>query len=1170
MKILDLHLRAFGPFTDRHLDLSGGQHGLHLIFGPNEAGKSSALRALRALLYGIPERTQDDFLHQKKDLRVGGRLRGSDGTDLVCFRRKGHKNTLLDAACKAAIDDECLTRLLGGVDGSLFERLFGIDHESLVRGGQELLAEQGREAEALFGSGLGGVNLHAVLKGLDEEASQLFVPRGSKPLINKTLTQFVEIERQQRDASLSARHWEETRKIVEQAQRRLAELDADLSESVRQRSRLERIRRTLPDLARRAALREQLAQLGETPHLSPTFGQRREASVSQRALAVAAQRAAQNRHTELQAKVAALTISEDLLAEAEAIDDLRESLGSHRKAAKDRPALVAERAALESQAAVWLAQVRPDLTLADAPGLRSRLNRRRRVTELGGSREARLAAVEQAARQLAESRRRLADKNQLFAALPPEPPLDGLRRALDEARRAGDLEQAGAEARARLLRHLDDSQRELAALGCWDAGLDDLCRVPLPVAETIERFATDFQALDESHRTLDRSRAETEAERRRIAESLRAFQLAGRVPSEADLDQTRAHRDQGWQLLKRQWLDGADVTAETRDYGAGRALPVVFEESLSAADEVADRLRRESQRVYEQATTQARLETCEQRLREIERAQNLEAGRREALQQSWQSLWSACGITPLPPREMQPWLTRAVRLRERVAQGDDLRSGVADLEARQQTHARTLHAALTALGLPAPPPEQGLGLLLNQAEAHLAAFMESGRRRERLEKDLAELEDTGRRLVLDVETAEKERHDWLTAWAALMDELGLAQDTSPGEASDHLKTLDDSLKQIREAERLAERIAGIDADAAAFGQRASGLLTRLASDLLARPLEEAVIELHQRLGRQREDQSRRDELLTQLRQAGTDRQQAESAIRAADAILAELCREAGCDSPDDLIAVEQRAQIHRQCLTQLDELESALVSAGDGLGLADLQAEADSTDRDALPAELGALETRIESELRPRQAELLEQRLNAERDFADMAGTDQAAALAEAAQQTLASLRSQSERYVRLKLAARILRDEIERFRRQHRDPILTRASGYFARLTCHAFSAIETGFDDADQPVLVGLRATGERLRVDGMSTGTRDQLYLALRLANLDHRLDRAEPLPFIVDDILIQFDDLRARATLAALADFSARTQVILFTHHQRVVEQARELDPAGERVMVHELI
>ena len=45
MKILELALHAFGPFTDVVLDLSAGQEGLHLIYGPNEAGKSSALRA---------------------------------------------------------------------------------------------------------------------------------------------------------------------------------------------------------------------------------------------------------------------------------------------------------------------------------------------------------------------------------------------------------------------------------------------------------------------------------------------------------------------------------------------------------------------------------------------------------------------------------------------------------------------------------------------------------------------------------------------------------------------------------------------------------------------------------------------------------------------------------------------------------------------------------------------------------------------------------------------------------------------------------------------------------------------------------------------------------------------------------------------------------------------
>ena len=44
MKILNLHLIAYGPFSDGSLDLSGGSEGLHLIYGPNEAGKSAALR----------------------------------------------------------------------------------------------------------------------------------------------------------------------------------------------------------------------------------------------------------------------------------------------------------------------------------------------------------------------------------------------------------------------------------------------------------------------------------------------------------------------------------------------------------------------------------------------------------------------------------------------------------------------------------------------------------------------------------------------------------------------------------------------------------------------------------------------------------------------------------------------------------------------------------------------------------------------------------------------------------------------------------------------------------------------------------------------------------------------------------------------------------------------
>ena len=90
---------------------------------------------------------------------------------------------------------------------------------------------------------------------------------------------------------------------------------------------------------------------------------------------------------------------------------------------------------------------------------------------------------------------------------------------------------------------------------------------------------------------------------------------------------------------------------------------------------------------------------------------------------------------------------------------------------------------------------------------------------------------------------------------------------------------------------------------------------------------------------------------------------------------------------------------------------------------------------------------------------------------------------------------------------------------------------------------------------MLVGARAGGKEIvGVEGMSDGTTDQLYLAIRLASLEAYMERNEAMPFIVDDILIKFDDERAAAALQVLAELSRWTQVIFFTHHMRLVELA----------------
>ena len=70
-------------------------------------------------------------------------------------------------------------------------------------------------------------------------------------------------------------------------------------------------------------------------------------------------------------------------------------------------------------------------------------------------------------------------------------------------------------------------------------------------------------------------------------------------------------------------------------------------------------------------------------------------------------------------------------------------------------------------------------------------------------------------------------------------------------------------------------------------------------------------------------------------------------------------------------------------------------------------------------------------------------------------------------------------------------------------------------------------------------------------MSEGTANALYLAVRLATLETYLDAHPPLPFVVDDILVNFDDDRASAALRALARLSRRTQVLFFTHHEHLL-------------------
>ncbi len=77
-----------------------------------------------------------------------------------------------------------------------------------------------------------------------------------------------------------------------------------------------------------------------------------------------------------------------------------------------------------------------------------------------------------------------------------------------------------------------------------------------------------------------------------------------------------------------------------------------------------------------------------------------------------------------------------------------------------------------------------------------------------------------------------------------------------------------------------------------------------------------------------------------------------------------------------------------------------------------------------------------------------------------------------------------------------------------------------------------------------------GSNVPIDELSTGTAQQLYLAIRFGLLEHSGQNAESLPVVMDDILVNFDPERAALAARSIEELAKRQQVLYFTCHPEV--------------------
>ena len=306
--------------------------------------------------------------------------------------------------------------------------------------------------------------------------------------------------------------------------------------------------------------------------------------------------------------------------------------------------------------------------------------------------------------------------------------------------------------------------------------------------------------------------------------------------------------------------------------------------------------------------------------------------------------------------------------------------------------------------------------------------------------------------------------------------------------------------------------------------------------------------------RVRDLQREKDETIASLER---EIDECEAARRHAREDLHRLQEAAGVTDTEQLkVAIDRSEQLRALKIEQAQVL-TTLSEAGDGFSIDVLREECVEADPDQVTARETSLTQELE-DLHERRLEAREHRTAARQAFEAVggAGNDKAARAAADQQEALAEMRDIAEQYVRVRSAALLLQWAIDRYRLEKQAPLLKRASQLFTTLTGGSFKNLRVEFDDQDRPHLIGERSDGPRVRVPGMSTGTADQLYLALRIASVADYLDRAPPLPFIADDLFINFDDERAAAGFRVLGQVAAKTQVLFFTHHQHLVDIARE--------------
>ena len=537
MRLRGWHVEGFGVLHDFRVgNLSGG---LTIVFGPNEAGKTSLLAFIRGVLFGYPDRRQKE--RQYPPLR-GGRHGGrvfveSDQSTWTVERFASPAHLSITQPNGSLWSDGDLRRLLGGVDVGLYRNVFAFSLAEL----QELKSlEVEGVRERIFAAGVVGAgrSARAAITALAAARAEIGKKRGAC-LINDLRTQVDDLDEKLRQAKSRATRHPDLRRAADDRDEEQQRIGRDLTTARREMAHLDALLSAWPDWDEHAHAEQELLALANTPDVPHDLGTRLDA-------ALAAAQLQRERHEErtqivnsLQQQLDALVPDDRLAAVSTDVKRLTATVSSVRAQRERLGELRGQHVSLSQRVAEEAPRLGAGWTPTSVRAFNASIPAAQDIADWGE----RLRMAEQTARDAeAEAARRassaqeLADealrRTQALEAAPSLPDAQALAARAGTVRRLrtslAQLVERRADLRAATQRLTEAGRVATDALGTADAKDAERARraeglekaPPLPTPDDLARLERAIRELRAGLAELTTARADLRAATQRAQDAM--------------------------------------------------------------------------------------------------------------------------------------------------------------------------------------------------------------------------------------------------------------------------------------------------------------------------------------------------------------------------------------------------------------------------------------------------------------------------------------------------------------------------------------------------------------------------------------------------------------------------------------------------------------------------